>query len=182
MVTGEVFKTSLVLGLVISSGWIIAMVLMHKHTFLNEFFIQQVYNRATSTEYGMGVNEARSLTGGFFFIGKTILKGFYPWSLLLLPCLVWAFLQIPHWRKDGRILLLIWLVSFGTVLLLCKNKLHWYVLPIYPAASILIGKFIVETLVDVRINWEKSWRVYSCFVVFSSCCPNAVIIPFLSGQ
>ena len=57
------------------------MVLMHKHTFVNEFFIQQVYNRVTSTEYGLGVNEAQSLTAGFFFIGKTILKGFYPWVI-----------------------------------------------------------------------------------------------------
>lgn len=169
---------AVLLFLIISTGWIIAMVLMHKHTFLNEFFIQQVYNRATSTEYGMGVNEARSLTGGILFIGKTILKGFYPWSLLLLPCLVWAFLQIPHWRKDGRILLLIWLISFGTVLLLCKNKLHWYVLPIYPAASILIGKFIVETLVDVRINWEKILACVFLFCGFFLLLPKCSYNPF----
>ena len=136
---------------------------MHKHTFLNEFFIQQVYNRATSTEYGLGVNEARSLTGGILFIGKTILKGFHPWSLLLPLCLVWALFQIPHWRKDGRILLLIWLVSFGIVLLLCKNKLYWYVLPLYPAASILIGKFITESFSVDRIDWKN---ILSCVFLF----------------
>lgn len=58
------------LFLVISSGWIIAIILMHKKAFPGEFFIQQVYNRATSTEYGTGVNEARSLTGGILFIGR----------------------------------------------------------------------------------------------------------------
>src|SRR3972149_665623 len=144
---------AVLLFLIISGGWIIAMILMHKKAFLDEFFIQQVYNRATSTEYGIGINDARRLTGGILFIGKTILKGFYPWSLLLLPCLIWAFSQIPQWRKDGRILLLIWLVSFGNVLLLCKSRLHWYVLPLYPAASILIGKFLTEAFSDNRINW-----------------------------
>jgi hypothetical protein len=151
------------LFLIISTGWIIAMILIHKHAFLNEFFIQQVYNRATSAEYGIGVNEAKSLTGGILFIGKTILKGFYPWSLLLPLCLVWVFFQIPRWRKDGRILPLIWLASFGIVLLLCKNKLHWYVLPLYPAASILIGKFIAESFSVYKIDWKNT---LSCVCLF----------------
>ena len=163
---------AVLLFLIISSGWIIAMILMHKKAFLEEFFIQQVYNRATSTEYGTGVNAARSLTGGILFIGKTILKGFYPWSLLLPPCLVWVFFRIPQWKKDGRILLLIWLVSFGTVLLLCKNKLHWYVLPIYPAASILIGKFIIEAFSDARINWKNTLSCVFLFCGFFLLLPN----------
>jgi len=163
---------AVLLFLIISSGWIIAMILIHKKAFLDEFFIQQVYNRATSTEYGTGVNAARSLTGGILFIGKTILKGFYPWSLLLLPCLVWAFFRIPQWRKDGRILLLIWFVSFGIVLLLCKNKLHWYVLPFYPTASILIGKFLTEAFSDARINWKNTLSCVFLFCGFFLLLPN----------
>ena len=162
---------SILLFLTISSGWIIAMMLTHKHAFLNEFFIQQVYNRAVSTDYSIGVSEAQSLTGGIIFIGKTILKGFHPWSLLLPLCLVWALFQIPHWRKDGRILLLIWLVSFGTVLLLFKNKLHWYVLPIYPAAAILTGKFFTDAFSEARINWKNT---SSCVLLF---CGFFLLIP-----
>ena len=179
LVTGKwrVYRVSgviqaVLLFLIISSGWIIAMILMHKKAFLDEFFIQQVYNRATSTEYGTGVNAARSLTGGILFIGKTILKGFYPWSLLLPPCLVWAFFRIPQWRKDSRILLLIWFVSFGIVLLLCKNKLHWYVLPLYPAASILIGKFLTEAFSDARINWKNTLSCVFLFCGFFLLLPN----------
>ncbi len=160
--------------LVISAGWIIAMILIHKQVFFNEFFIQQVYNRATSTEYGMGVNEARSLTGGILFVGKTMLKGFYPWSLLMLPCLVWAFFQIPQWRKDRRILPFIWLVSFGTILLFFKNKLHWYLLPMYPAASVLIGKFFTEAFSETKISWKNTlscvFLSYGFFLLLPNCC------------
>jgi len=163
---------AVLLFLIISTGWFIAMIQIHKHAFLNEFFIQQVYNRATSTEYGIGVNEAKSLTGGILFIGKTILKGFYPWSLLLPLCLVWAFFRIPRWRKDGRILPLIWLASFGIVLLLCKNKLHWYVLPLYPAASILIGKFIAESFSVYRIDWKNTLSCVFLFCGFFLLLPN----------
>ena len=165
---------SILLFLVISAGWIIAMILIHKQVFFNEFFIQQVYNRATSTEYGMGVNEARSLTGGILFIGKTMLKGFYPWSLLMLPCLVWAFFQIPQWRKDCRILPFIWLVSFGTILLFLKNKLHWYLLPMYPAASVLIGKFFTEAFSETKISWKNTlscvFLSYGFFLLLPNCC------------
>ena len=167
---------SILLFLVISAGWIIAMILIYKQVFFNEFFIQQVYNRATSTEYGMGINEARSLTGGILFIGKTILKGFYPWSLLMPPCLAWAFFQIPQWRKDVRILPFIWLVSFGTILLFFKNKLHWYLLPMYPAAAILIGKFFTDAFSETKISWRNTlscvFLSYGFFLLLPNCSYN----------
>lgn len=158
--------------LFISAGWMIAMMVIHKQMFFNEFFIQQFYSRVTSAEYGVGVKEARSLAGGIFFIGKTILTGFYPWSLLMPPCLIWAFFQIPQWKKDGRILPLIWFVSFGMTLLLCKNKMHWYVLPLYPAVSVLTGKFITETFSDDRINWKNTSSFVFLFCGFFLLLPN----------
>ncbi len=147
---------SVLLFLAISSGWIIAMIFVHKQAFLDEFFFRQVYNRAVSADYNIGVPEAQGLTGGILFLAKTIFKGFYPWSLLLPPCLVWALFQIPYWRRDGRILLLVWFISFGVVLLLIKNKLYWYVLPLYPAAAILIGKFFVEAFAEAGITRKNT--------------------------
>lgn len=147
---------SVLLFLAISSGWIIAMIFVHKQAFLDEFFFRQVYNRAVSADYNIGVPEAQGLTGGILFLAKTIFKGFYPWSLLLPPCLVWALFQIPYWRRDGRILLLVWFISFGVVLLLIKNKLYWYVLPLYPAAAILIGRFFVEAFAEAGITWKNT--------------------------
>lgn len=158
--------------LFISAGWMIAMMVIHKQMFFNEFFIQQFYSRATSAEYGVGVKEARSLTGGILFIGKTILTGFYPWSLLMPPCLIWAFFQIPQWKKDGRILPLIWFVSFGITLLLCKNKMHWYVLPLYPAVSILTGGFLTGAFSDDRINWKNTSSFVLLFCGFFLLLPN----------
>ena len=171
---------SVLLFLVISSGWVIAMILLHRIAFVNEFFSHQVYERATSMKYFPGVGKAQSLAGGMFFIGKNILKGFYPWSLLLLPSLIWSFFQIPQWRKDSRILPVLWFVSFGIILLFLKNKLPWYVLPMYPALSILVGKFFGDAFSGARISWKN---MLSCVILFCGLfflIPNHTYNPFVS--
>lgn len=170
---------AVLLFLIISTGWIITMILIHQNAFINEFFLHQVYERATSTKYFPSIDRAQSLTGGMFFIGKKILKGFYPWSLLLLPCLVWTFFHIPRWKKDCRILPLLWFMSFGTLLLFLKNKLQWYILPIYPAASILIGKFVIEAFSVSRINWKNILPCVILLCGFFLLIPNCNYNPFV---
>jgi len=57
------------------------------------------------------------------------------------------------------------------VLLFIKNKLYWYLLPIYPAAAILTGKFFTDAFSEARINWKNT---SSCVLLF---CGFFLLIP-----
>ena len=155
----------------ISASWMLVMINIHQRAFINEFFFRQVYNRAVSSEYGRGVLGAQNVSGGMLFVGTTIFKGFYPWSLILAPCMSWTVVQLKRWKKDNYTLPLLWFVGFGIALLFLKNKWHWYVLPIYPAASILVGRFITRVLSEKGIGW---WKTVSFTCLF---CGTFLVLP-----
>ncbi len=155
----------------ISASWMLAMIKVHQEAFINEFFFRQVYNRAVLPEYGRGIQDAQNISGGMAFVGTTIFKGFYPWSLILVPCVLWTAFQLKRWKKDNYMLPVLWFLGFGIALLFLKNKWHWYVLPIYPAAAILLGRFITRVFFEKGVGWIK---ILSCVCLF---CGAFLLLP-----
>jgi len=97
-------------------------------------------------------------SGGFLFHPLTMLVGFYPWSCFL-PLAIWATIQQlwTTWRQ-GQIpqienshtpalsLLLFWMSVWIGGFSLAATKLPNYIMPAYPAASLLIAALAMEAV------------------------------------
>jgi len=162
---------------VVSFAWMAAMIAVHGHQFIESFIYQQALQRITESEYSVGVREARGFIGNSKFLAKTILYGLFPWSLFLLPALASALTKFE--RKSLAFLPLCWFLSFLLGMYFFKNKLYWYLLPLYPAAFLLTGKFLTEVIRD-----KFHWRTIAMAMVFAPGLlllrPNGLHDPFMT--
>lgn len=145
---------SILLFLAISFSWILAMLAIHREDFLRNYFFRQIYQRAVSEEFYSGMDNARGWHGGLIFIARTMFAGFFPWSLLIVPACISGISRFREWRGSDRILPLIWFLVFLIGLILFKNKFHWYILPLYPPACILLGHYLATSLFTDTAKWK----------------------------
>ncbi len=103
------------------------------------FFIENV-GRFTHLDFGPD-------RGPLFFVG-VFLADFFPWSILLAAGAAKSLWRWRSERSDGlleraggrpELLLLLWVVVWLFVFSLSHNKQEYYLLPLYPAAALLVA-------------------------------------------
>src|SRR5262249_11087124 len=141
--------------LFLSFSWVGVMIAIHRHNFIHTFFVDQSIDRIMSDNYDRAPpRHAKGFLGSFNFMSRTIGQGSFPWSLLVVPVLIWRLSNAVKWKKDGRIIPVIWSTAFLIGLFFFKNKQYWYVIPLYPALALLIGNFLSEFLFLSNTNWK----------------------------
>jgi 4-amino-4-deoxy-L-arabinose transferase-like glycosyltransferase len=81
-----------------------------------------------------------------------LLLDFLPWSLFLLPALIYGFLQI---RQRPMAFLTLWFAVIFLFFSASWSKRSQYLLPLDPAASLLSAALIEEQLFDLRGGWQR---------------------------
>lgn len=102
-------------------------------SFINDYFVKHLLVRTTTAVEGH--------TGDLWtYIGVIPNKG-RPWAgigLALLPYVLWRIAR--HGEKE-HLLPFVWAVTVLGLFSLVKTKLHWYIVPIYPALALVTGWF-----------------------------------------
>jgi 4-amino-4-deoxy-L-arabinose transferase-like glycosyltransferase len=117
---------------------------------LEYFFLSENLQRFASAKYHAGQP--------IWYYGPTYLAEAAPWSLFL-PVALWSF-----WRKSrqtvdpGVALLLGWFGLMVVPLTLSRGKLDYYLLPLYPAISLVLGGFFGSA-------WSKLDRIWASIVL-----------------
>jgi len=78
--------------------------------------------------------------GDLFFYPRAILAGFYPFSVFSFFGLVYALRK----AGSGDKLLLVWSAFIFIVFSVIQTKLWWYMIPLYPALSIVCARFLFD--------------------------------------
>lgn len=129
------FWLGLLTALLIVAPWHILMYVRYGHAFIDEYLGYHVIARSTRTLEGHA-------SSYFYFVGR-LLDGFFPW-VLLTPFAVVAFVREKvRGRSQSWILPLLTLLVFGVYTLISTRR-PWYIVPIYPALSIIIAAFLVR--------------------------------------
>ena len=105
----------------------------------------------------------------FYYYIPVLMGGFFPWSLFLPLALFRAIRAKAALHGDGVIFALIW---FGVVFIffsMASSKLGTYILPLFPAASLLVGVLWYDLLYASNRVLHKG--------VFYSYLPFAAIVP-----
>ena len=125
------------LTLLITVPWFIAVIAIHGQTYIDSFFGYHNYERFTDVVNGHAAP--------WYFYFAVVAIGFLPWSPGLPFAMVrlrpWA---IGYWRRQPRekqlgLFALLWFLAIFCFFTAAVTKLPSYVLPLMPAAAIMIG-------------------------------------------
>jgi 4-amino-4-deoxy-L-arabinose transferase-like glycosyltransferase len=140
----------ILLFFLIAAPWFIVISLREKE-FFHFFFIDQHILRFLTTKHRR--------SGPVYYFIPVLLGGLFPWSIFL-PRAV-----IRLWRVKELRLFFIWSAVVFAFFSLSGSKLPPYILPVFPALSIILG-YLFESEWQQRVN--KNWEIIVYSVFF--CC------------
>ena len=131
------YLISVVSMMVVAFPWHFAMYKMFGHSFTNKYFLYHVWDRAVS-----GIEDK----GNPFFWYVIVMKvSMRIWFIALLGALPLALFKSV--KKDRKFIFLsVWALSVFMFFSVAKSKLVWYIIPIYPAVSLMVGYFLERVL------------------------------------
>lgn len=147
---GRILVVSLMSALVFLP-WHFSMYQIHGQSFISSYLGYHVLERATM--------DVEDKVAPFYWYGIVLKVSMRLWFVALLPSLLYALYSLVKNRRDRKKLafVLLWAAIIMTVFSASKSKLIWYIIPIYPALSVVIGYFYSSLLsfVDRRISRLK---------------------------
>lgn len=143
---------------VIFLPWHLKMYQLHGQPFITSYLGYHVFGRATL--------ETEDKTGPIYWYFIVLKVSMRLWFLALIPSVVYAIYGLVKNKTDRPKLglLLIWAVLILAVFSLSKTKLVWYIMPIYPALTLLIGYFYSVALAFVDHKLSQLKHVSSFFL------------------
>jgi 4-amino-4-deoxy-L-arabinose transferase-like glycosyltransferase len=138
--------SGLLLCLLVTAPWFI-LVMKANPEFFERFFIYEHYTRFSTKELGR-------YQPWYYFI-PILLAGMVPWTILMIDTL------LRTWKESASIskafnperFLLIWVVFIYVFFSISGSKLPSYLLPIFPALALLMGKRLAE-MREQTLRWQ----------------------------
>ncbi|MDJ0556324.1 MAG: glycosyltransferase family 39 protein [Microcoleaceae cyanobacterium MO_207.B10] len=141
----KIFRGSLII-FTITLPWYLLITLAHGKDYIDTFFGYHNLERFTSV-----VNHHEA---PWYFYFLVILIGFAPWSIYLpIAITKTRFWQLRYWRRKPRsqqlgLFAFFWFICILIFFSISATKLPSYVLPLMPAAAILVGLFWSDIIID----------------------------------
>ena len=151
---------------VIALGWFVAVERRLGWGPLAHFFLRENLQRFAASTY----DAQRPI---WYYVPTYLAEG-APWSLFL-PLAAWHALR-RRTSDAGSRFLLAWLALMLVPLSLSRGKIDYYLLPFYPAASLVIARFFVT------VPWRALERNWARAVLALAAVALALIPPFLAGH
>ena len=134
----------LILLAVIVIPWLIAISTATQGAFLSNSLGHDFLGKL------IGAQESHGAPPLYYLV--LLMVSFWPGTLFLGPAIAWAWQQR---RADAERFLVAWGVPFWIVLELVPTKLPNYLLPVYPALALMIGRALVAAGETGFASWRK---------------------------
>jgi 4-amino-4-deoxy-L-arabinose transferase-like glycosyltransferase len=153
--------TGMALLIVIVLSWYLPAVLKGGQDFLNQTLFHQTLER-----FAKGTSHIRP---PYYYLSNFPVD-FLPWFLFLPGAIVYGLSKRKERISKDFFFLLVWFVVIFLFFSFSKGKRAIYLLPLYPAASLMVGKFWEDYLSGSgRFSVRETWitlPVYLFIVVF----------------
>ena len=146
--------------LAVAAPWYI-LISLKDPDYVSYFFIKQNLGNFFS-------NEVRH-PGPFYYYIPVLMGGMFPWSTFLPLALFRGFRARVTTYNDGTLFALIWFATIFIFFSLANSKLGTYILPLFPAAALLVGAFLHDLLNGSSRGLDKG--------IFYSYLPVVIILP-----
>ena len=159
--------------------WYLAIYYQHGWTHIESFILKDNLSRYTQQVWGP--------RRGLFFYIPVMIGDFFPWSLFLIPGLIYAARRV--WARKPEIslqtrpavLLAIWIAVTVVFFSLSKSKEDLYILPIYPAAAALAGGTLASS-VGIGRSAQKSLIRWATLILGISVAAAGAVILYVFGN
>jgi 4-amino-4-deoxy-L-arabinose transferase-like glycosyltransferase len=148
------FVAGILVSLLLITGWHAVQYMYCGPASINNYVGFHLFKRATQSLEGH--------TGGVNFYQKVIFNKNKPWGVLYYASLIYMLLLAFKYEASTRIatcchceepkatkqsqglaiLLISWIVVVFTICTVVRTKLHWYIMPVYPALAMASGIFL----------------------------------------
>ncbi|GIW98082.1 MAG: hypothetical protein KatS3mg111_1415 [Pirellulaceae bacterium] len=148
----------LVIALAVAAPWYVLVGLETDGAFLRGFFLEHNLGRATRPMEGHD--------GGLLFYPAMLLVGTFPWSLWLIPVLMWAKSAYREnvALRQLAVLSACWVAVYVVAFSVARTKLPSYITPCYPGVALLLGCFLRQFETQwwmPRIGWRKTFYLFA---------------------
>jgi 4-amino-4-deoxy-L-arabinose transferase-like glycosyltransferase len=121
------------LFLLIAAPWFVAVSRANPE-FFHFFFIQEHFERFLTREHGR-------YQPMWYFV-PVLLAGMLPWTVSLVPALWRSWARSPDEGFQPQRFLLLWAIVVFAFFSVSDSKLASYILPIFPALALLVGRYL----------------------------------------
>jgi 4-amino-4-deoxy-L-arabinose transferase-like glycosyltransferase len=149
---GVGWKAALVAGLAfiaVASLWYLPVTLKHGWRFIDEFFIQHHFRRYIADVFGH--------PQPVYFFPFVAIAGLLPWSFFLIPAVARARRLKARASNEDSLLIFCWIWAVVPVIFfsLSESKLPGYVLLIFPALAVILGREVSSLWEEVKARSVK---------------------------
>ncbi|MCP4627270.1 MAG: glycosyltransferase family 39 protein [bacterium] len=146
--------------LAVAAPWYI-LISIKDPDYLSYFFLKQNFGNFFSAD-------VRHPEPIYYYI-PVLMGGMFPWSIFLPLALFRAIRARKSANNDGMLFALLWVAVIFIFFSLASSKLGTYLLPLFPAAALLVGHFLNDILINPSGDLDKG-LIYSYL-------PLVIILP-----
>ena len=162
--------TGLVLLLGIVLCWYLPAVLKGGREYLDYTILRQTIDR-----YSEGWSHARSILY-YFYIFPT---DFLPWTLFLPAGFIHLCTGIGKEKKRESLFLLVWFSVIFLFFTFSKGKRELYLAPLYPAASVIVGKLWFDFISTPMERLKREWISVPLYGLMGAALIGGLALPWV---
>ena len=129
-------------------AWYLPAVWKGGQVFLNETLFKHTLNR-----YSEGWSHVRP----FYYFFTNFPADFLPWFVLFPGAIAYGFSRREPERRKAFLFCFVWFTVIFIFFTLSKGKRALYILPLYPAAALLVGMLVDDFLSDAHGGFSTRW-------------------------
>ncbi len=146
--------SGMLLFLVIVLSWYLPAVLKGGRPYLNETLFHQTIDR-----YSKGWSHVKP----FYYYLYNFPFEFMPWFLFLPAAVAYGFSKELVEKRKESLFLLIWFAVIFLFFSLSKGKRGLYMLPVYPATSLMVGKLWDDLISSPMEHFPRGWTSFPLY-------------------
>ncbi len=151
-------------------SWYLPAVLIGGNDYLVATLIRQSYNR-----FAKGSAHIESV----FYYFSNFPGDFLPWVIFLPAALVYGFSKGMVAKRKDFFFLMVWFIFIFLFFTACKGKRGLYLLPLFPAASLMVGKLWEDFISTAMKDFRHEWIAIPLYIVMAVAFMVGVALPWV---
>jgi 4-amino-4-deoxy-L-arabinose transferase-like glycosyltransferase len=140
-------------------------------------YVEENLFRHTTEAYVKGWTHPRPIYYYFY----TFPAAFLPWIFFLPGAIAQGLSKSMVGKRKGFFFLLVWFAVIFTFFTLSKSKRDLYLLPVFPAVSLMVGKFWDDFISNPLDQHWRRWIIFPLFGIAGFGLIAGAVIPYVAS-
>ncbi len=159
----------MLLFLVVVLSWYLPAIFMGREGYISSTLIHHSLDR-----FAKGSVHIKSV----FYFFYNFPADFLPWVIFLPAALVYGFSKRMVAKRKEFFFLMVWFFFIFLFFTLSKGKRGLYLLPLFPAASVMVGKLWEDFISTAMKDFRREWIMIPLYVLMAVTLVAGVALPW----